>query len=83
MEIRPGEAADLEAVIRVWHETKRATYEFIAQERGRSLDEDRSFFCACILPRCALSVAIEDDVVLDFLALEGSYVDRLYVHWRP
>ncbi len=80
MEIRPGDDADLEAVIRVWHETKRATYEFIAQERDRALDEDGAFFRTHILPRCALWVAVEDDAVLGFLALEGAYVDRLYVH---
>lgn len=80
MEIRLGEDADLEETIRVWHETKRATYEFIAQERDRSLDEDRAFFRAHIHPRCALWVAIDDDAVRAFVALDGAYVDRLYVH---
>lgn len=80
MEIRPAEDVDLEEVIRVWHETKRATYDFIAQERDRSFDEDRAFFRSHIRPRCALWVAIDDDAVLGFVALDGAYVDRLYVH---
>jgi ribosomal protein S18 acetylase RimI-like enzyme len=80
MEIRPGKDAEFEAVIRVWHETKRATYRFIPQERDRSLEEDRAFFHTRIRPRCALWVAVDDDAVRGFLALDGSYVDRLYVH---
>ncbi len=80
MKVRPGQTADLEAVLRVWHDTKRATYAFIPQERDRSLDEDRAFFRAHIVPRCALSVAIDGQTLVGFLALDGSYVDRLYVH---
>ena len=32
-------------------------------------------------PRCAIWIAVEDASVLGFVALDGSYVDRLYV--RP
>ena len=80
MDVRPAQPGDLEAVIRLWHETKRATYAFIPQERDRSLDEDRAFFRAHIAPRCALSVASDGATVSGFLALDRSYIDRLYVH---
>lgn len=85
MEIRPAAAADLDAVVRVWHDAKRATYGFLAQEQGRSLAEDHAFFAARVAPRCALWLAAEGAAVRGFLALAGSYVDRLYVapeRWR-
>ena len=80
MEIRPLAGDDVEAVVRVWHETKRDTYDFIPQEQGRTLDEDDAFFRREILPQSSLWIAVEGADVLGFLALRGSYVDRLYVH---
>ena len=81
MEIRALADADVDAVIRVWTETKRATYDFIALEQSYSAADDDAFFRAHILPRCAIWVAVEDGAVLGFVALDGSYLDRLYV--RP
>jgi len=78
--IRPLAPGEIEAVIRLWNETKRDTYAFIPQERGRTLDEDGTFLRAHILPRCAIWVAAAPDRLLGFLAMAGSYVDRLYVH---
>jgi ribosomal protein S18 acetylase RimI-like enzyme len=80
MDVRPAQPGDLEAVIRLWHETKRATYAFIPQERDRSLDEDRAFFRTHVAPRCALSVASDGETVVGFFALDRGYIDRLYVH---
>jgi len=65
--------------VRLWNATKRATYAFIPVEQSRTVDEDRAFFVAHIEPRCALWIAGFDEVA-GFLALAGSYVDRLYVH---
>ena len=81
MEIRPLEAADLDAVIRVWIATKRDTYHFIPLEQSHSEADDQAFFRTHILPRCAIWIAVAGGDVLGFLALAGSYVDRLYV--RP
>lgn len=80
IEIRAPEASEIASVVRVWHETKRAAYDFIPLEQGRTLDEDDAFFRREILPRSSLWIAVEDGRVLGFLALRGSYVDRLYVH---
>ena len=80
MWVRDFVSADLDPVVRLWNETKRATYDFIPIEQSRRVDEDRAFFCEHILPRCSLWVAGTDGDVAGFLALAGSYVDRLYVH---
>ena len=80
MEIRTLAMGDVDAVVRVWNATKRDTYDFIPQEQGRSVADDDAFFRTQILPRCAIWIAVERGAVLGFLAIEGSYVDRLYVH---
>jgi GNAT superfamily N-acetyltransferase len=81
VEIRPFAPADLDAVVRVWHAAKREAYGFLAQEQGRSLEDDRAFFSSRIAPRCALWVAVQGaSAPRGFLALVGSYLDRLYVH---
>lgn len=78
--IRPLADADVEDVVRIWNVTKRDTYDFIPLERDRSLDDDRGFFVAKILPDCAIWVAVDGRRIVGFLALRASYVDRLYVH---
>ncbi len=81
IEIRAPDACEIASIVRVWHETKRDTYGFIPQEQGRTLEEDDAFFRREILARCSVWIAVEGAEVLGFLALRGSYVDRLYV--RP
>jgi ribosomal protein S18 acetylase RimI-like enzyme len=77
--IRPLEPSEVEAVVRVWNETKRDTYDFIPIERNRTFEEDLGFFRASVLPECRIWVAAEGARIVGFLALRGSYVDRLYV----
>jgi ribosomal protein S18 acetylase RimI-like enzyme len=79
MQVRPFEESDFEAVLALWHETCRATYTFIPLEQHYDLDSRRGFFRGSILPRCALTIAEADGRPLGFLAMEGDYVDRLYV----
>jgi putative acetyltransferase len=81
MWLRAYAPADCDAVVALWNETKRDTYDFLPLEQSRTVDEDRGFFRAHIEPRCSLWVAGRDEAPAGFLALRGSYVDRLYV--RP
>jgi putative acetyltransferase len=80
LEIRLVETSELEAVVRVWNETKRDTYDFIPIERNRTVDEDRGFFLERVVPVCRIWVAAEGARIVGFVALRDSYVDRLYVH---
>ena len=79
-ETRPFRDADLEAVVRLWHETKQAAYPYLPLEQGRTLEEDERFFRERIRP-LEIWVAEAAGEILGFLALRGSYLDRLYV--RP
>lgn len=73
---------ELEAVIQLWHETCRDTYDFIQLEQEYDLASRRDFFGANIATRCAIWVARSEGELVGFLALEKSYIDRLYIHPR-
>jgi len=79
MQLRRLADADIPAVIQLWHDTKRATYTFLATERGRTLAQDDDVFRAHILARCEIWLALEAGQLLGFLALAERYLDRLYV----
>ena len=78
--IRPMREDERESVVRLWHETKLDAYPYLPLERDRKPEEDLAFFRDRIEPKCDLFVAEADGRLLGFLALNGSYVDRLYVH---
>jgi GNAT superfamily N-acetyltransferase len=79
MDLRRLAAADISSVVQLWHATKRATYDYLASERDRTLEQDDAIFRAHILARCEIWIAVEDGALVGFLARSGSYVDRLYV----
>ena len=64
----------------LWNETKRDAYPYLPAEQTRTIEEDTAFFAGHIEPRCEIWIAAEGDTVLGFLALAGSYLDRLYIH---
>jgi putative acetyltransferase len=78
--VRPYRAADEAAVVAVWNQTKRVAYPYLPDEATRRLEEDAAFFRENVAPRCRIWLACEDETVRGFLALAGSYVDRLYIH---
>ena len=78
--VRPLREEEIDAVIRLWHASKRVAYPYLPLEQSRTLAEDARFFRQRILPRSSVWVAEEDGTLLGFMALEGSYLDRLYIH---
>jgi ribosomal protein S18 acetylase RimI-like enzyme len=70
---------DVSAAAAVWHESRQVAYSFLRHMPWLSLEEDEAIFRTRILPDNELWVATVDDVVAAFLALQGSYIDRLYV----
>ena len=70
---------DLDATAQLWHEVKRDAYPYLPLEQGRSLEQDRAFLQTHVAPRCQLWLAETGGELVGFLALEGDYVDRLYV----
>jgi ribosomal protein S18 acetylase RimI-like enzyme len=83
--IRRFEAQDEPALIGAWHRSGRAAYWFIPVWQQLTLDHASGIFRTHIRPRCEIWVATRDDLIVAFLAMAGSYVDRLYVdpaEWR-
>jgi ribosomal protein S18 acetylase RimI-like enzyme len=66
-------------VAQLWHTTKKDAYSYLPLEQSRSLEEDYKFFNEQLLARCEIWVAEDDREIVGFLAIQESYVDRLYV----
>jgi GNAT superfamily N-acetyltransferase len=77
--VRCYEADDEGAVASVWHRSGRAAYVYLPKWQAFEAHEARRVFREVILPSCDVWVAAMGAGVVGFLALKGSYVDRLYV----
>ncbi|PZC50358.1 MAG: Ribosomal protein S18 acetylase RimI [Chloroflexi bacterium] len=75
--MRPDET---DAVVRLWHATTRVAYPYLPTEQAHTLDDARAFFRDHIAPTHDLFVAEADGALLGYMALKGSYIDRLYIH---
>jgi hypothetical protein len=83
--IRPFEDRDEATVAAVWHRSGRAAYPFLPTWQAFTLEHAEKVFRDVIRPRCDIWVGTRDERVVAFLALAGSYVDRMYVdptEWR-
>jgi GNAT superfamily N-acetyltransferase len=79
MNIRAMHPTEADRVVELWHITKKAAYPYLPLEQERTLADDTQFFVEVLLPRCTIWVAEEAGQLLGFIALRGSYVDRLYI----
>jgi ribosomal protein S18 acetylase RimI-like enzyme len=77
--IRPYEVRDEVQVVRVWHDAGRSAYTFLPTWRSLSLAEAHTVFRERIVPHCEIWVAAQAETIIGYLALRGSYIDRLYV----
>lgn len=74
---------DAEEVIAIWHDSRKATHTAmgIETERGVTLEDSGQVFREHIASHCRLWVAQRGGKLLGFMAIRGSYIDRMYV--RP
>ena len=70
---------DVEAVVRVWHASGRAAYTFIELWQRFTLDQARKVFREHIAVECEVWVVETEAGIVGYLALQRSYVSRLYV----
>jgi ribosomal protein S18 acetylase RimI-like enzyme len=66
-------------VVELWHATKMDAYPYLPLEQARTLEEDSEFFHRKLVPSWDIWVAEREGRVVGFLAIKGSYIDRLYV----
>lgn len=82
--IRPFDG-DEAIVIAVWHRSGRGGVPVPPDRQALTLERTGAVFREVIRPRCDIWVRTRHEQVVAFLAMAGSYVDRMYVdptEWR-
>jgi ribosomal protein S18 acetylase RimI-like enzyme len=72
--------ADVSAAAAVWHASARVAYPYLPLQQGLTPADAERIFREHIWPANEIWVATRDETVVAFLAVQGSYIDRLYVH---
>ena len=70
---------DTDAVVRVWLAAGHRAYTYIDTWQRFTLAQATEVFRTVIASSCEVWVATVDDTVAGYLALRGSYLDRLYI----
>jgi GNAT superfamily N-acetyltransferase len=79
LKIRKIDDADVIHVAELWHFTKKLAYPYLPLEQIRTFEEDEKFFREKILARCEVWAIDDNGRITGFLAMQGTYIDRLYV----
>ncbi len=77
--IRLYQPGDELAVVEVWHRAGQAAYPFLSTWQTFTLEQARVVFREVILAECNIWVGTRDEQVVAYLAMKGSYLDRLFV----
>jgi len=83
--IRPYRESDELAVIGVWHRSGLAGYPYLPTWQALTLEVAGEVFRRVIRPANTLWVGESEGRVAAYLAMQGSFIDRLYVdppEWR-
>lgn len=83
--IRPYHPADEAQVVAVWHRAGIAAYTYLPTWQELTLDTATWVFQNVIKPRCNIWVGLRQERIVAYMAMDGSYIDRLYVdptEWR-
>jgi ribosomal protein S18 acetylase RimI-like enzyme len=83
--IRPFHDHDEAAVIGVWHRSGQTAYRYLPTWQALTLERAGDIVRDVIRPRCDIWVGTGGGQVVAFLAMAGSYIDRLYAdpaEWR-
>lgn len=77
MHIRSMTVPDLYQIVELWQTTKRDAYPYLPLEQSYSFEDNLNFFRDHIFANCQVWLAEEHGQPLGFLAMRGSYIDRL------
>ena len=79
LHLRKFQDADLEEVVTMWHESKRAAYTYVPFQQSLTLDDDRNYFRDVIARESDVWLAEEDGHIQGMLAIKGDLMDQLFV----
>lgn len=77
--IREFQEADEAEVVRVWHRSGSAAYTYLPTWQEMTIETAQFVFHNIIRARCTIWVGTLDERIVAYLAMNGSYIDRLYV----
>ena len=83
--IRKFRDTDEADVVGVWYRSGMAVYTYLPTWQALTLEQARWVFAEIIRPKCAIWVGTLNKRIVAYLAMSGSYIDRLYVdppEWR-
>lgn len=83
--IRPFRDEDESAVVSVWYRSGRATYAFLPLWQELTLERAGRIFREVIRAQCNVWVGTLNEQIVAYLAMRGSYIDRMFVdpsEWR-
>ncbi len=79
MEIRIYEPGDELLIAAIWHRAGLDEYHYLPAFQALTAERAAEVFAEVIVPDALIAVAWSSEQPLGFIALRGSYVDRLYV----
>jgi GNAT superfamily N-acetyltransferase len=77
--IREFQDADEVEVVRVWYRSGSAAYTYLPTWQELTIETAQFVFHNVIRAKCAIWVGTLDEHIVAYLAINGSYIDRLYV----
>jgi GNAT superfamily N-acetyltransferase len=66
-------------VVGVWHRAGLAAYTYLPTWQAMTLDTAQFVFHNIIRPKCRIWVGTLNEQVVAYMAMNGSYLDRMYV----
>ena len=83
--IRPYRSTDSDALIVLWRVAREKSLPDFQLRKGHFFYEDCDYFQNYVVAKNRIWVAIRDRRRVGFMAMNGSFVDQLYIHpdhWR-
>ncbi len=77
--IRAYADRDFDDLVARWHETNRASYPYVEERLGHTLDDARTFFRDTILTTCSVWVAEKTGKLVGFIAIEPPWIRQFSV----
>ena len=77
--VRPYRPGDLDEVVAVWRESKRAAYPYVAAQQSYTAAQDTAYFRDIVAIECSVWLADHGGAVVGLLALNQDFIDQLFV----
>ena len=77
--IRKFEPADQAEVVGVWHRAGLAAYTYLPTWQALTLEKAGWVFENIIRPNAEIWLGTQEGRIVAYLAMKGSYIDRLYI----